>query len=64
MNDEPTMAAMCEGGRKLEGVLFDLDGTLCVSDHLHLKAFAEVLKPYGVEVRNGVVRTRMEELWR
>lgn len=55
------MAAMCEGGRKLEGVLFDLDGTLCVSDHLHLKAFAEVLKPYGVEVSRPQTMSRQNK---
>ena len=34
----------------LNALIFDMDGTLVHSDPVHLRAFAEVLGPEGVEI--------------
>lgn len=35
----------------LKAIIFDMDNTLVRSEHLHLKAFKETLKEYGVEIQ-------------
>ncbi len=40
-------------------LLFDLDGTLVETDHLHFEAFKTVFMPYGVSVDWDVYRTRI-----
>lgn len=41
---------MCIESSPKSVLLFDLDGTLTQTDHLHLKAFETVLAPYGFTV--------------
>jgi HAD superfamily hydrolase (TIGR01509 family) len=40
-------------------LLFDLDGTLTETDHLHFEAFKRVLRPRGVDVDWETYRTRI-----
>ncbi len=40
-------------------LLFDLDGTLVETDHLHWKAFQTTFTPFGVEVDWDTYRTRI-----
>ena len=40
----------------LNALIFDMDGTLVHSDPVHLRAFAEVLGPEGVEITDEVYR--------
>lgn len=40
-------------------LLFDLDGTIVETDHLHLAAFKSVFTPYGIEVDWDVYKTRI-----
>lgn len=40
----------------LKALIFDMDGTLADSDPVHLRAFAEFLAPYGIEVDEEVYR--------
>ena len=40
----------------LKALIFDMDGTLVHSDPVHLRAFAEVLGPKGVEIDEDVYR--------
>lgn len=34
---------------KLKALLFDIDGTLCDTDHIHLQVWADLLKPKGID---------------
>jgi HAD superfamily hydrolase (TIGR01509 family) len=43
-------AANGRSTRVIRAVAFDLDGTLCDTEPLHLEAFAAVLRPVGIEV--------------
>jgi beta-phosphoglucomutase len=43
----------------LKALLFDMDGTLCNSDPLHLRAFQEVLAPEGVTIDEEVYQARI-----
>ncbi|GAB5603199.1 HAD family phosphatase [Thermus sp. FJN-A] len=43
----------------LRALLFDLDGTLADTDPLHLLAWREVLRPYGLEVDPDFYRARI-----
>jgi len=35
---------------KLKALLFDIDGTLCDTDHLHIQQWADLLRPLGINV--------------
>ncbi|MBL0404498.1 HAD-IA family hydrolase [Microvirga aerilata] len=41
----------------LKALIFDMDGTLVHSDPVHLEAFAEVLRPEGVEINEEIYRS-------
>jgi len=41
----------------LKALIFDMDGTLVHSDPVHLRAFAEVLRPEGVAIDEHVYRS-------
>jgi HAD superfamily hydrolase (TIGR01509 family) len=41
----------------LRALIFDMDGTLVHSDPVHLRAFAEVLGPEGVEINDELYRS-------
>jgi len=43
----------------VKALLFDLDGTLADTDPLHLLAWREALRPYGLEVDLGFYRKRI-----
>ncbi len=43
----------------LKAVLFDLDGTLADTDPLHLLAWREALRPYGLKVDPAFYRERI-----
>jgi len=43
----------------LQALLFDLDGTLADTDPLHLLAWREVLRPYGLKVDPAFYRERI-----
>ncbi|AFH39782.1 HAD family hydrolase [Thermus thermophilus] len=43
----------------VKAILFDLDGTLADTDPLHLLAWQEVLKPYGLKVDPAFYRERI-----
>jgi HAD superfamily hydrolase (TIGR01509 family) len=40
-------------------LLFDLDGTLAETDSLHLPTWVDVLRPYGIEVDEGLYKERI-----
>lgn len=40
-------------------LLFDIDGTLTETDHLHFEAFRQVLEPHGIELDWDTYRTRI-----
>jgi HAD superfamily hydrolase (TIGR01509 family) len=40
-------------------LLFDIDGTLVETDHVHFAAFQTILAPYGVKVDWDIYRTRI-----
>ncbi len=40
-------------------LLFDLDGTLVETDHLHLQAFQTIFTPFGVDIDWDVYRARI-----
>lgn len=44
---------------KLQAILFDLDGTISVSDHLHHEAYRRVLKDYGIDCTHEFYSTQM-----
>lgn len=37
-------------GLGLRGIIFDLDGVIVSTEHIHFKAYREVLKAYGIEL--------------
>jgi beta-phosphoglucomutase len=41
----------------LKALIFDMDGTLVHSDPVHLEAFAEVLRPEGVDINEEIYRS-------
>ena len=43
----------------IASLLFDLDGTIVETDHLHFDAFKSVFTPYGVEVDWGIYTSRV-----
>ncbi len=43
----------------LKALLFDMDGTLVESDHLHLHVWADVLAPHGFTVDDAFYRARI-----
>jgi hypothetical protein len=52
--------------RAIEGVmppcralLFDLDGTMADTDHIHADVFAQVFKPYGIECTREIYKHRI-----
>jgi beta-phosphoglucomutase-like phosphatase (HAD superfamily) len=43
----------------LKAVLFDLDGTIALTDELHLSAYNEVLAPFGLTIDVDCYRTKV-----
>lgn len=43
----------------LKALLFDLDGTLADTDHLHEQAWLEALKPYGIQADHHFYQTQI-----
>jgi len=43
----------------LECILFDIDGTLADTDHIHHVVFKEVLKPYGYDVDDAFYKAKI-----
>jgi HAD superfamily hydrolase (TIGR01509 family) len=45
--------------RRLAALLFDIDGTLADTDHLHCRAFNDVLGPYGIAITMDEYKRRV-----
>jgi beta-phosphoglucomutase-like phosphatase (HAD superfamily) len=43
----------------LRAILFDLDGTMADTDHIHADVFTQVLKPYGVACDRDIYKNRI-----
>ena len=43
----------------LKALVFDMDGTLADSDPLHLMAFSDMLRPYGIGMDEDIYRTKI-----
>ncbi len=41
------------------GLLFDIDGTLADTDHLHMRAFNDVMSPYGIELDDAQYKLKV-----
>ncbi|KAA2237641.1 HAD family hydrolase [Salinarimonas soli] len=48
---------MIDGSFSPRALFFDLDGTLCDSDPVHERSWAEVLAPYGIDMTHERYRT-------
>jgi phosphoglycolate phosphatase len=54
-----TTATPVANRNRLAALLFDIDGTLADTDHIHCRAFNDMLAPYGIAIGMDEYRSRV-----